>query len=339
MATQRPLAPSELAAVLAPVGTPVGSTPLSGGLFAAVDLVELADGRRVVVKTGVASGAGRVPLLTYEHDLLRAEVVLLRHAEATSVPTPGVVLADLSRRVVEVDVLVMEHLPGRSWEDVRGELTETARHRVEHEWGAVLAGFHGVRGDVFGYPSSPGLQGSSWPGVFTAMIEALLADATTWGVEVEADRVRAALLAVAPDLAQVAEPVLVHMDLWPGNVLLDPATGEITGIVDLERGLFGDPLMDLVGAEAMSVGVPSGRLLDGYRAAGGRLPLDPAAGTPSGLDRAADRRLAVYRLYLTLLMTIEVVPRAYSEVWVPGYVDQLVDNRRVLLEHLEAPRV
>ena len=334
MTTKRPLDLAELAAVLRPVGVPTAARPLSGGLFAAVDLVELDDGRTVVVKTGVAPQEEHAPLLTYEHDLLRAEVALLRRAEPTGVPTPRVLLADLSRTDVDVDVLVMDHLPGQSWETVGPTLDARATRRAEHERGAALADFHTVHGEVFGYPSSPRLQGTAWPDVVTAMLVAVLADADTWGVDVEQVRVTQALTASLPHLAAVTEPVLVHMDLWPGNVLVNPATGEITGIVDLERGLFGDPLMDLVGAEPMSVAAPSVRLVEGYRAAGGCLPAAPTAGTPSGLDPTADRRLALYRLYLNLLMTVEIVPRAYTADWTPAYHAQLLINREILLRHL-----
>lgn len=334
MTTKRPLDRDELASVLAPIGVPTGTRPLSGGLFAAVDLVQMEDGRAVVVKTGVAASEGRPPLLTYEHDLLRAEAELLRRAEPAAVPTPRVLLTDLSRSLVDVDVLVMDHLPGETWEAVARTLEGPAAQRVVHEWGGALAGFHSLRGEVFGYPSSPALQASAWPDVVTAMFEALLDDAGTWGVDIQQDRIRRALGASLDDVAEITQPVLVHMDLWPGNVLIDPATGAVTGVVDLERGLFGDPVMDLVGAEPMSVDAPSSGLLAGYHAAGGRLPIVEGGGTPFGLEPAADRRLALYRLYMNALMTIEIVPRAYAEDWVPAYSQQLLRNREALLRHL-----
>jgi aminoglycoside phosphotransferase (APT) family kinase protein len=307
---------------------------LTGGLFAAVQQVELSDGRTVVTKTGVSPAIPRPPLLTYERDLLRAEIALLRAAAPAPVPTPAVLHADLTRCLVDVDVLVMEHVPGTSWQEVRTALPDDVNRRTEHEWGGVLAGFHTQTGRLFGYPSSPGLQGQHWPEVFSAMVDALLTDAVTWGVDVEAGRVRAALADATGALAPVTEPVLVHMDLWPGNVLIDTSTGRITGVVDLERGIFGDPLMDLVGAEAMSVVAPSAGLLEGYRSAGGHLPDEPTSGTLSGFDAAADRRLALYRLYLTLLMTIEIVPRAYAGDWLGEYRQTLLANRADLFDQL-----
>ena len=42
----------------------------------------------------------------------------------------------------------------------------------------------------------------------------------------------------------MTRPALLHFDLWDGNVLGGP--DGLTGLVDGERWLFGDPLMDIV---------------------------------------------------------------------------------------------
>ncbi|MDD6307484.1 MAG: phosphotransferase [Clostridiales bacterium] len=40
----------------------------------------------------------------------------------------------------------------------------------------------------------------------------------------------------------VTQPVLVHWDMWEGNIFIKD--GCITGIIDWERALWGEPLMD-----------------------------------------------------------------------------------------------
>lgn len=338
MSTRRPLTLAELTGVLAPVGRPVAERPLSGGLFASVQAVELADGRSVVVKTGQPDDA--TGLLSHERTLLRAEVALLRLAEPLAgVPAPRVLHTDLSRAQVEVDVAVVELLPGESWDASHGVMTPAAGQLAGREVGGVLARLNAVHGPRFGYPTAgSGLGGATWPAAFTAMTEALLADADRWAVRVDAPRVRAAVAASDAELAEVVAPHLVHMDLWPGNVLLDPATGAVRGVVDFERGLFGDPLMDFVGHDPFrTAGLPPDPCA-GYLAAGGTLPLArrDAEGDDDALTPAARRRLALYRLYLTLIMTIEVVPRGYDWPDLGGYVDRLVAQRAALLDALGA---
>jgi aminoglycoside phosphotransferase (APT) family kinase protein len=98
--------------------------------------------------------------------------------------------------------------------------------------------------------------------------------------------------AVARD--EVTSPHLVHWDLWDTNVFVDPASCTVLGVIDFERVLWADPLM-----EAQFVG----RRADDAATAAYGTPLFTAAGA------AARRRL--YDLYLYLVMTIECAYRHY----------------------------
>lgn len=42
-------------------------------------------------------------------------------------------------------------------------------------------------------------------------------------------------------------PVIVHADLNPDHVLIDPATGEVTGVIDFGDACIGDPAIDFAG--------------------------------------------------------------------------------------------
>ena len=56
------------------------------------------------------------------------------------------------------------------------------------------------------------------------------------------DEIYAALPRVGPK-SRSNEPVLVHGDFWPGNLLW--RDGAIAGVIDWEDALVGDPLADL----------------------------------------------------------------------------------------------
>ncbi len=118
------------------------------------------------------------------------------------------------------------------------------------------------------------------------MIDGLLADAAAWAVPVP----RMDLPFHA--LRGVTRPALLHFDLWDGNVLVAP-DGSLSGLVDGERYLYGDPLLDLVSPALLRriEDEPDHPFLAGYRSA--------------RFDEAARTRLALYRVHLYLLMIAE----------------------------------
>jgi aminoglycoside 2''-phosphotransferase len=52
-------------------------------------------------------------------------------------------------------------------------------------------------------------------------------------------------------------PALVHRDLAPEHVLVDPDSGRLTGLIDFEDATVGDPVIDLVAAAQVFGGSPS----------------------------------------------------------------------------------
>ena len=93
-------------------------------------------------------------------------------------------------------------------------------------------------------------------------------------------------------LEEVTQPVLVHWDMWDGNIFIDADTKKITGILDCERAMWGDALMEVnFGAFGLN---PA--LIEGY---GHDLLAAPAAKT----------RRMLYNIYLWLIMIIECTYR------------------------------
>jgi aminoglycoside phosphotransferase (APT) family kinase protein len=275
----------------------VDAAELSGGGFAAVWRLDLADARRVVVKVGPAPG---VPLLRYETGMIAAEADYFRMVSAVpGVPVPGVLHHD-------GEVLFVEWLPGTSLVGA-GAGTDIASlgdkrvAAVRHQLGAAVAAVHTLTGDRFGYTGSRS-HGDTWPDAFAAMVEDLLADGVDWKVElpVDADAVRTAVKAHRELLSTVDRPALLHFDLWDGNVLA--VDGRLTGLVDGERYLYGDPLLDFVSPALLRriEAEPGHPFVRGYESRSGR---------PVTFDESARRRLALYRMHLYLLMVVEMPSR------------------------------
>jgi aminoglycoside phosphotransferase (APT) family kinase protein len=270
---------------------------LSGGGFAAVWRLRLTDGRTGVLKVGPPSG---VRLLRYERDLIDAEVGYLRlvRERAPGVPVPEVLHHGGTWTVMTL-------LPGTALPALPPGADDAP---VRERLGAEVARLHRVSGPRFGYPGLR-VHRATWRAAFTAMVDDLLADGDDWGVPlpVSTRRVREAVARHAWALDRVERPALLHFDLWDGNVLAvtdDDGGLTLGGLVDGERYLYGDPLMDFV-SPALRRRIedePGHPFVRGYESVAG----------PLRLDNAARRRLALYRLHLYLLMLVEMPSRAMT---------------------------
>ncbi|WP_062296989.1 phosphotransferase family protein [Demequina maris] len=323
--TQRPLARDELEAVLAPLGRVTDHWLLSGGTFSAVQGVELDGGGTVVVKTSVPDARdarGRSRLLGYEHDMLRSERDHLALVAGLDVPAPSVLLEDFSRAVADVDVLVMTLVPGVPWDAAVDVMSPAANARAFHQVGEILAALGAVHGPRFGFPADGFRLGDgTWPGFLRLLVASAVDDAAAWGVDVESGRLVAAVEAASEALAEVTEPTLVHADLWHGNVLVDPQTGDVTGVVDFERSLFGDPLWGLAGGETHASGPFEPAKVRGYEA---------GTGAPLVMDEAAERRVALYRLWSMAVQLTEIEPRGFAGDWLEDHCASIRANRERL---------
>jgi fructosamine-3-kinase len=266
--TQRELHIDDIASLISQGldSTVVNATELTGGTFAAVWRASLADGRDVVVKVGPPPDAR---LLGYERGVIAAEAEYFRLTAAVA-PVPAV--------LSEGDGwLITSLLPGRPLTEIEDDAP------VREQLGAAVARIHRITGPHFGYTGDRA-AGPDWPTAFRAIIDSLLADAAAWQVPVPRMDLPFSVL------GSVTRPALLHFDLWDGNVLADG--DRLTGLVDGERYLYGDPLLDLVSPALFRriEDEPDHPFLKGY---------------PVDLDDAARTRLSLYRIHLYLLMLAE----------------------------------
>ncbi|MET9676356.1 aminoglycoside phosphotransferase family protein [Streptomyces sp. NPDC006482] len=296
------LVADRLGHVLGPV-TVVRDTVLSGGFYNSARLLELADGRRLVLKTAPRASA---LALTHEQDLLATEALFHRLAARAGARVPTVLHHEPAGPGTPAEWLLLTYVDGTTWDAARDRLTPADRAALRHRLGESMARISTVTGSAYGYPR-PVLSGPDWPSAFTAMLHAVLADAIRFEVALP---VPAGLLADLPvrfghRLAEVRRPALVHFDAWEGNIVLArTGTGpwHLGGLIDGERAFFGDPLAELVGLDPLGSAEDDPDLMAGYRTLAPGLTIDTGARV----------RLALYRVYLTLIMRVEAVPRAYD---------------------------
>jgi Ser/Thr protein kinase RdoA (MazF antagonist) len=277
---------------------------LDGGTFNSVYRISVAGRPGLILKL---SPDPLGPMMTYETGILDTEAQFYTLArERAGLPVPEVIeTLYLGTEFGGGQALLVTELPGVPW--AGSGLPAAARGAVRAELGQLMAAMHAVTGPAFGYPSeSTGTLSLRWDEAFTAMINAVLSDAERYQavLPVEPQRVRNALLSCANELAAVQVPALVHFDLWEGNILLDLAGHpRISGLVDGERAMWGDPVMDFASAALFGEIRDDEDFIGGYQLSGTVLPL----------DSAGRRRLLLYRVYLWLIMTVEPIPRGYGQ--------------------------
>ncbi|MGD0557923.1 MAG: aminoglycoside phosphotransferase family protein [Streptosporangiaceae bacterium] len=296
-------------------------TPLDGGTFNAVSRVTLADGQRLILKA-----APDVPMLTYEHGILRTEALFYELAGPDR-QLPAVVHKGFDDHNGASDFLLMTELPGRPWPAVADRIDDDQRQRLRGELGRIVARLHTMTGTGFGYPTNP--LTASWRTAFGDMLDVILTEAEQF--EVVLPRTPAAIrelaAAHASVLDEVTTPVLVHYDLWDGNILIDfdGETPRIGGIIDAERAFWGDPLADFVSLALVADIRSDQAFLTAYGEAGG----------PARLDASSRIRLALYKSYLYLIMLVEAVPRGYGDdtrQWLDGRVAPALATELDVLE-------
>ncbi|XOV87786.1 MAG: phosphotransferase family protein [Pseudomonadota bacterium] len=237
-------------------------------------------------------------VMRYEEGILKAEVGAMRLvASNPHIPVPGNLAEDFSRSVLPFDYYFMDFFDGPTWQSRRATLGEAENNRLASELGFITARINGFTGDSFGYFS--GNQNcENWFEAFYVMCDNLFLDAERYRVGLDIGRrvLLDKLTEYRQIFAEVEVPQLVHWDLWQGNVFLS-ATGEphITGVIDFERALWGDPLMEV----ALVSPAGARHFLAGY-------------GQDLFASREARLRRVFYNIYLDLVMIIEDGPRQYD---------------------------
>ncbi|WP_061293652.1 phosphotransferase family protein [Herbidospora cretacea] len=299
--TKRSLTAAELdALVIGAVGAGVVSAEeLPDGFANAVWRVALDDESQVVVKVGPPPD---LPLLTYERDLLRTEAMVYHLAQGTGLPLADLLHAGFDDPQIGGDWLILSTLRGTPWN--RAAPDPARDQALRREVGSHLATLHRIPGSgVFGYPYA-GLTGATWREAFLKMVGAVLDDAVKWETRLPAtilDLV-GAFHRNAAALDDVHTPALVHFDVWPGNVFLNP-DGTIEALIDHERAFWGDPLADFVTPTIFGDLSGDDPMLAGYQESGGR----------AGFTPTSRIRFAMYQAYLYLILLVEDGPRQYPE--------------------------
>lgn len=297
----------------------------------AVYRVDLADGTRLVLKAATVAT---------DEDARPEPRVLDRIARDTDVPVPGVVDAvDPADSELGVAFYLTEFCDGRTTPDAR-TLDSRTHERLVAESGRYLAGIHSVDvADRFGRlrvangdlrVTDPVPNWTSWFRTFTRDRVAKLAGEgfTADDAARFADRVPAARSAFDAFEDVVGrdgvEPVLLHGDYRPANLVLAPSGEQpvVRAVIDIGADI-GDGLFDLALAEMGLVGIP---IIDDDRAAALRETLRTIYRNHRSVEPPAfERRYPFYRLY-ALVKCLGALD--FFAQFVPGDEDEIATRWR-----------
>jgi aminoglycoside phosphotransferase (APT) family kinase protein len=279
---------------------------LKEGWFNAAYDARLADGREVILKIAPPADA---EVLAYEQNIMATEVATMRLVRANpAIPVPEIYYFDTGRDLCDSDYFFMEKLTGDNYEHVKESLPPPMQAQIDRQIGVIVREINGFTGTYFGYDGNSALRGATWQEAFIKIVDSVLEDGrrkdADFGYTI--DEIRAAVLKHAPALEAVTTPQLVHWDAWNLNFFVK--AGQVTGILDFERALWADPLM-----EAQFRALAFGGVSDSLRGYG-----------KTTFTHDEDARCHLYTLHLALVMKTECYYRNYDTDDVGNVATQLI---------------
>lgn len=214
---------------------------LSEGLCNIAYRIEFSDGEKSILKIAPEHSS---TLLRNEKCLMNAEVNAMKLAEKLrSVKTAKVQYYDTSKTLCTGDYFIMEHLEGESLFALQNSLSETEKDEMYSEIGSIVRDIARIKGDRFGqlYDGADGFE--KLYDLIEMLIRNVLADAAQKQIMIGVSPEEIlSLLSAHKDAFENVSPVLVHYDLWEGNVFVK--NGHVCALIDWERALWGDVLME-----------------------------------------------------------------------------------------------
>jgi aminoglycoside phosphotransferase (APT) family kinase protein len=243
------------------------------------------DGAAQPLVLRIAPRPDRAQVLFYEHGMMRQEPDLHALLRArTSVPVPAIVAHDFSGRAIDRDFLVMERMPGMPISRL-GSRAPHACDDVLRKLGRSLRQVHGLTGDRYGYVGAhrPMEPQADWATAFATMWHLLLDDIERCGgySAGEARRMRRLLDRSITVFDRPVPASMLHMDVWAENILAD-GRGRLTGLIDWDRALWGDPEIEFAVLDYCGISTPP--FWEGY-------------GVPRDTSPEAELRHVFYWLY------------------------------------------
>ncbi|MHC4200241.1 MAG: phosphotransferase family protein, partial [Planctomycetota bacterium] len=181
----------------------------------------------------------------------------------TRVPVAEILACDGTRELIDRDFLVMERLGGAAVSQTH--LSAPAAGRMLEQMGRHLRDLHdSCRAERYGYLGEHECMdpADTWAEAFRTMWAKLVEDIRRCGVY-DDDEARGVTGALERNIGHFDRDVpssLLHMDVWAQNILVDVDDqgneGHVTGVVDWDRALWGDPEIEFAVLDYCGISEP-----------------------------------------------------------------------------------
>jgi len=240
-------------------------------------------------------------IMSYEANMMEAEIACMNLiSENTLIPCPKILFSDLTRNVIPYQFFFMEYIQGETWANQKDKISSQQNDSILKQLGKITAVINSYKGEGFGYFNLD-RKFDSWFDALYWMCSLLFKDALKYKIDLpleEADFLRL-LEKFKFSLDEVKQPKLIHWDLSPANIFVreNNSEYELTGVIDFERAIWGDPLMENILFDLNDINIP---YFDGYN---------------ENLLETQNQKIRrlLYNMYLCLVMVIEDGPRDYDD--------------------------
>ncbi len=197
------------------------------------------------------------PFIFYERDMMLQEPEIHQIvASKTDTPVADIIALDRSYQHIERDYILMRRLPGHP---LSMDMS-TDRNDVLRQVGHYLSQVHRIKTDKYGYLGAhhPMPPQPRWVDAFHLMWSKLIEDIVYAGCYSpdEGDYFRRLLDRQIKLFDHKVSSSLLHMDIWDQNILVDDQ-GNVSGLVDWDRALWGDPEIEFAVLDYCGISVPS----------------------------------------------------------------------------------
>ncbi|KAL9580950.1 MAG: hypothetical protein Q9212_004182 [Teloschistes hypoglaucus] len=208
-----------------------------------IHVIHLANRSRLVLK---ASPSPITPLLRHEHQMLNNEALTLEILGRSDLPVSRLLRYDPTSTRLGSPFTLTTCLSGTPYAELRKQLTRAEREHVEDQLQFLQAAVSQhmssascAYGPVVLVAAQKGYR--TWREAFGAMLESVLMDAEDLLINLPYIQLRKAVAKLESSLDDVTEPRLVVLGLLePSNILINPHTKDVTGMVDFGQALWGD---------------------------------------------------------------------------------------------------